>query len=248
MAKKLPISLEKEIIKYHSRQGRKKSSFYIVEGERCCREALSSTAKTRYALVTEKGLAKLAFLPKCDIFHISEKEFNELSLTENGQGIMLIMEKVPFLKPHYSDPYLLVLDGLQEPGNVGTILRTALAVGLTEVALTKGTADAYNPKAVRSGMGAHFKLRICHIENLQAVKDDVEGQIWLTTPRDGESCYSEKFDLEKGALVFGEEGSGISDFSSGQKVTIPMPGDAESLNVAQAATVFLFEGVRRGLI
>ena len=76
----------------------------------------------------------------------------------------------------------------------------------------------------------------------------MEGKVWLTTPRDGLSCYADDFDLKGGALVFGEEGGGISDFSNGEKVTIPMPGDAESLNVAQAATVFLFEGVRRKLL
>ena len=161
---------------------------------------------------------------------------------------MFIVEKTPILKPLFVDPCILVLDGLQEPGNVGTILRTALAVGLKEVVLTRGTADPYNPKVVRSGMGAHFKLRICQVANLQEIKDNISGKLWLTTPRDGASCYDEEFELANGALVFGEEGNGIADFSLGTKVTIPMPGDAESLNVAQAATVFLFEGVRRGLL
>ena len=248
MVKKLPISLEKEIKKYHSRQGRKKASFYVVEGERCCNEAISTGISIRFMLVTKRGLDKLFQLPKCEIYEVDEKAFDVLSLTENGQGIMLIMEKLPILKPLLSDPFALVLDGLQEPGNVGTIMRTALAVGLKEIILTKGTVDPYNPKVVRSGMGAHFKIRISQIESLSDIKGIVPGKVWLTTPRNGISCYSDGFNLQGGALVFGEEGNGISDFSLGEKVTVPMPGDAESLNVAQAATVFLFEGVRRKLL
>ncbi|MCH2206150.1 MAG: RNA methyltransferase [Lentisphaerales bacterium] len=248
MAQKLPNSLEKEIKKYKTRQGRKKASFYVVEGERCCDEAILAGVEIKFAVLTEKGLARLRGLPDCPLYSVSDKEFESLSQTENGQGVMFIVEKTPILKPLYSDPYILVLDGLQEPGNVGTILRTALAVGLKEVVLTKGTADPYNPKVVRSGMGAHFKLRICHVESLKEIKESLTGSLWLTTPRDGVSCYDESFELSDGALVFGEEGNGIADFSLGEKVTIPMPGNAESLNVAQAATVFLFEGVRRGLL
>lgn len=248
MGQKLPNSLEKELKKIKTRQGRKKASFYVVEGERCCEEAISSGTELKYGVVTERGLDKFSKLPDCPLYSVSEKEFEALSMTENAQGLMLIVEKTPILKPSFVDPFLLVLDGLQEPGNVGTILRTALAVGLTEVVLTKGTADPYNPKVVRSGMGAHFKLRICQIDNLSEIKSRVKGNIWLTTPRDGLSCYEDEFDLKEGVLVFGEEGNGIGDFSVGQKVTIPMPGNAESLNVAQAATVFLFEGVRRKLL
>ncbi|MCM8533976.1 MAG: RNA methyltransferase, partial [Lentisphaeraceae bacterium] len=106
----------------------------------------------------------------------------------------------------------------------------------------------FNPKVVRSAMGAHFKMTLSQIDDISTLGELVKGKVWLTTPRDGVSCYAEEFDLKCGALVFGEEGGGISDFASGEKVTIPMPGDAESLNVAQAATVFLFEGVRRKLL
>ena len=215
MAQKLPNSLEKEIKKYKTRQGKKKASFYVVEGERCCEEAITAGIELKFAVLTEKCQSRLKSLPDCPLYSVSEKEFEALSLTENGQGIMFIVEKMPILKPLFSDPCILVLDGLQEPGNVGTILRTALAVGLKEVVLTRGTADPYNPKVVRSGMGAHFKLRICQVANLQEIKDNISGKLWLTTPRDGASCYDEEFELANGALVFGEEGSGIADFLSG---------------------------------
>ena len=248
MDQKLPNSLEKELKKIKTRQGRKKSSFYIVEGERCCEEAIASGTKLSYGLATERGFAKFSKLPDCPLYSVSEKEFELLSMTENAQGLMLVVGKMPILKPSFVDPFILVLDGLQEPGNVGTILRTALAVGLTEVVLTKGTVDPFNPKVVRSGMGAHFKLRICQVDSLSDISEHISGKLWLTTPRDGLSCYDQSFDLKDGGLVLGEEGNGIADFSLGNKVTIPMPGDAESLNVAQAATIFLFEGVRRGLL
>ncbi|MCM8531223.1 MAG: RNA methyltransferase, partial [Lentisphaeraceae bacterium] len=133
MHQKLPNSLEKEIKKYQSRQGRKKATFYIVEGERCCNEAELASHLVRFVIATEKGLERLQIALDCPRYLVSEKEFSSLSLTENGQGIMLIVEKTPISKPLFKDPFALVLDGLQEPGNVGTIIRTALAIGLKEV-------------------------------------------------------------------------------------------------------------------
>lgn len=249
--RKLPSSLEKILIKYQNRQGRKKADFYLVEGKRCCEEAFRFAVNgIRCVISSDESLLDNLSSPLLPRYQLDQCKFDSLSQTENAQGIMLMVDKPVLQSPVMKDPFLLVLDGLQEPGNMGTILRTALAVGLTEVALTKGTVDPYNPKAVRAGMGAQFRLNITQIGSLSdlASKSLCDGNIWLTTPRGGVSCYEEVFDLRGGVLVFGEEGDGIKDLSLGRKVSIPMPGAAESLNVAQAATLFLFEGVRRGLL
>ena len=246
----LPKSYEKELIKYKTRQGRKKADFLVVEGLRCCSEVLKSqNRRIRYMLSTNSRNEPV-FSGDFPKYICSQQQFDSLSFTENSQGVMLVVDKLEFCSLDYTDPFLLVLDGLQEPGNMGTILRTAEAVGLKEVLITKGTVDPYNPKSIRAGMGSQFGLKIGMCENVAELINQPElkdKKVWLTTPHDGESCYSPQFDLKNSILVFGEEGGGIQDFSTGSKVMIPMPGKAESLNVAQAVTVFLFEGVRQNL-
>ena len=246
----LPKACEKELIKYKTRQGRKKANFVVVEGQRCCSEVLKSQKRTiRYLLSSGDQLPE-GITVDFPIYSCSEAQFESLSFTENSQGLMLVVEKEGFSPLSFSDPFLLVLDGLQEPGNVGTILRTAQAVGLKEVALTKGTVDPFNPKSIRAGMGAQFSMNFSYYNNIKDLVEESslsERKVWLTTPHSGLSCYSSEFNLKDSILVFGEEGGGIQDFSTGQKVAIPMPGKVESLNVAQAVTIFLFEGVRQGL-
>ena len=250
MPQNLPRVLEKELVKYKTRQGRKKADFVVAEGQRCCSEILKSQKCTiRYMLVADNG----EISKNCHNFPVywcSKEQFESLSFTENSQGIMLVIDRPTNATFQLCDPFLLVLDGLQEPGNMGTILRTALAVGLKEVALTKGTVDPFNPKSIRAGMGSQFNLRFSIVDSLADLKNSEalkKRKVWLTTPHGGISCYSNEFKLENSLLVLGEEGSGIQDFSVGEKVMIPMPGKSESLNVAQAATIFIFEGVRQNL-
>ncbi|KEI35943.1 TrmH family RNA methyltransferase [Allofrancisella frigidaquae] len=247
----LTQKLQKEIKKLHSNQGRKKSQFYIIEGLRCCQEALVRLDKTQIAALI---LTRESDNESYDIeqkFIVSEKEFTELSQTHNSQGIMLLAYKPEVKDLKFNDDFLLVLDRIQDPGNMGTILRTAIAVGLTEVALINGTVDPFNPKAIRAGMGAQFSLTFGYFESLKELCNHPQikqRQIWLTTPHEGISCYDQSFKLNNSILVFGEEANGIVDFSLGQKTMIPTLSNIESLNVAQAATIYLFESLRQKLI
>ncbi len=235
-----------------TRQGRRKSGLFTAEGQRCAAEALAALpAFCDFVLIDgDADPTRLpAFPPGLPVYRDAAAAFKELAQTENPQGIIVVLRRPEFGTPQFQGAFTLVLDGLQDPGNIGTILRTAWACGLREAVVTEGTVDPYNAKAVRAGMGAQFRLTIGKVENLQelaALPTCAGRTAWLTTPRDGVSCFAPEFDLRGGLLVFGEEGGGVSDFSIGRRVTIPMPGAAESLNVAQAATVFLFEGVRRG--
>ena len=235
-------------MKLKTRGGRRKSEYFLCEGKRCCEEALKHTPHLIKTCVVDSESNLPAAIGES--YLLSNKEIAELSLTENPQGILFLMKR-----PEKSDlskdlkPFILVLDGVAEPGNMGTILRTALAVGLKKVVLTNGTVDPYNAKAVRSGMGAQFRLDFIYVNSLADLAASFPGsKFWLTSPRAEISLYSKEFDLAESFLVFGEEGDGIQDFSVGERVNIPMPGDTESLNVAQAATLFLFEGVRRNLM
>jgi RNA methyltransferase, TrmH family len=249
MKNEIPKRFSRELNKLTTRQGRRKSEYFLCEGKRCCSEALEACIDEVEALLYTEATAVIYKDMGCKTFELSDKDFLIYAQTENPQGVMLLMKKPVASSVKLCDDYLLVLDGLSEPGNVGTILRTAQAVGLTEVVLTRGSVDPYNAKAIRAGMGAQFKMNICMVEDLASLASLVpDKKMWLTSPLAETDLYSENFTLKDSILVFGEEGDGIKDFSVGERVKIPMPGAAESLNVAQAATLFLFEGVRESLL
>jgi len=183
------------------------------------------------------------------IWELSDREFKELSETETPQGIMAVFKRPELLAPQGAGvPFTLILDQVADPGNMGTILRTAWAVGLDSCWLVKGSADPYSPKAVRSGMGAQFALKLVQSDTLQdavlAARRLGVSRVWCTMPGGGVSIFDKAFVCKGSALIIGNEANGISDPSVGEAVTIPMPGHAESLNAAQAATVFLVESIR----
>lgn len=260
----MPITnrLRKTCTAAANHHSRRKNGQFIAEGLRCCREAIirrpewiemvffaDSFAESDEARQLSQMAAKHALKPEI----ISAKELAQLADTPNPQGVLVILNKPqPLLPQTLAEPFTLVLDRIAEPGNLGTILRTAWAVGLTQVWHVKGGGDPFAPKVVRAGMGAQFALDLPQFESLAQATDHFKTlggkQIWMTLPQADISVFDEqRFTLEHSALVIGNEANGISDPSLGLPVTIPMPGHAESLNAAQAATVFLCEAVRRKL-
>ncbi len=141
----------------------------------------------------------------------------------------------------------VLLEDIQDPGNLGTILRCAAASGVREVLLSKGCVDVYSPKVLRAGMGAHFVLSIHEQVELEPAMRGFAGRKLVTYLDGSSSLYSQ--DLTGAvALVFGNEGAGVSPALlalADARIRIPMPGHAESLNVAMAATICLFERVRQ---
>ncbi|WP_373740405.1 TrmH family RNA methyltransferase [Neisseria sp.] len=142
----------------------------------------------------------------------------------------------------------VILDGVQDPGNVGTILRSAAAAGVKTLVLGTNCADAWSPKVLRAGMGAHFLLDICTQADLLEWRAGFADKVYATTlGGKAESLYRLNL-TEPAAWVFGSEGSGVSiamQEQADRKVYIPMAGETESLNVAMAATVCLFEQMRQ---
>ena len=147
------------------------------------------------------------------------------------------------------DPFLLALDRLGDPGNFGTICRTLRSTGLSELWYTRGSVDPYGDKAVRSALGAQFALSLRSFENLEALRERAVyfgyPKVYLTDPHAGEDCFRCSGLFDRSVVVIGAEADGVSALNGAARVTIPMPGNYESLNAAQAATVFLFEYVRR---
>ena len=147
-------------------------------------------------------------------------------------------------------PFILALDQLNDPGNFGTIARTFRAIGGRELWYTKGSVDPWCDKAIRSGMGAQFSLRLRRFEDLKVLVSEAEklgfGTCFIADPHKGESCFTAPGLFDHSVVVIGSEANGVTcSPENARSVIIPMPGDYESLNAAQAATVLLLEHVRR---
>lgn len=232
------------------RHGWRKSPYFVCEGERCCAEAMNHRPDwIEFGVCTEEVKATIASEDGPEFCVVSQAEFQSLSLTENPQGILLVLRK-PVPQSFVAPPVSLVpvLDCLADPGNVGTILRTCWGMGFHTVVWTRGTVHPLNPKAIRAGMGAQFALNLHQIDTLDDLSSLApEYPIWVTRPGAPISCIDDAF-TATGFIVMGNEANGVGDVDGGRDVSIPMPGHAESLNVAQAATIVLYEVVRRTLI
>lgn len=167
--------------------------------------------------------------------------------TQTPQGVLLVVEQKELPLPAELD-FVLVLDQVRDPGNTGTLLRTAKSAGVQAVLLTQGSTDAFAPKVVRSAMGAHFTLPIVTLpeDEITAIAEQNRLAVWAAAA-DAEESYAEvDFSLPL-ALVIGSEAHGVSHqmMQSAAGLKIPMPGGGESLNAAIAGAVLMFEVVRQ---
>jgi TrmH family RNA methyltransferase len=172
--------------------------------------------------------------------------FAELSPVETPTGIIAVIG-IPHFKPVTNPHFCLFLEDIQDPGNMGSILRSATAAGVQLACLSAGCVDAWSPKVLRGGMGAHFALAIEEGVDLPKKAVMFEGMVVATRMRAARSVY--ELDL-RGQVAFciGNEGAGVTEallMAADEQASIPMPGAVESLNAAAAAAVFLFERVRQ---
>jgi TrmH family RNA methyltransferase len=256
----MKISPDKLLRRASSRHNRRKHNLVLCEGLRVCREALLRWPDRVRLLVSSADFdseetADLGSIlpPRLARVELPAREFAKFAETENPQGVLLILERSGEAALDVADDqFVLVLDRVQDPGNAGTILRTAWAAGVRTVIATSGTVDLFSPKPLRAGMGAQFSMNIHVLGDLCEVRNRLKRlefpRMWESVPSGGVSCYSDEFDLRKSALVVGNEANGSALLPDSDRVTIPMPGAAESLNAAQAATILIFESVRRGLV
>lgn len=190
-------------------------------------------------------------IAKLNCIYVAEKILNTITDVINPQGIMAVIEK-PTLEENpidFNQEVSLILDNIQDPGNMGTILRTADSINLKQIIVSKGSADCYNPKVVRSTMGAIFRINIIESEDLtKTIKEMKKNKIKIATT----SLQTEKsiYDInyEKTAIVIGNEANGVSDEVlelADEKIKIPMPGKTESLNASVATAVILYEATRQ---
>ncbi len=231
----------------NSAKDRRKEQLYVIEGINIVKQAIYSEAPIESIIISEDFNLKEAFssdsITEYKVF--SKQRFDELSDTVNSQGIMCIVAMSEANINSYEKN--LVIDKVQDPGNLGAIIRSADAFGVDNIFITKGSCDVYNPKVVRSTMGSIFHLNI--------IKDLSNIDIYNILSENNVKTYAALLDIKarhinnitterKWALILGNESKGIDDFwknKASYKVMIPMLGKAESLNVAIAGSIILYQ-------
>lgn len=227
----------------------------LLDGPHLLVEALSRHWPLRAVLFSDSGLRKteiaalasaLESLPDCA--SLPDTLFAQLSPVDAPSGVLALIELPQPAAPPRLDDTVLVLDAVQDPGNLGSILRTAAAAGIGEILLGAGCAQAWSPRVLRAGMGAHFVLDIHERVELAAALDGFAGPVLATAlGADSRSLY--ELNLARPlAWLFGGEGQGLSSALLARadvRVRIPMAAGVESLNVGAAAAVCLFEQARQ---
>ncbi|MBC5729658.1 TrmH family RNA methyltransferase [Pseudoflavonifractor hominis] len=228
---------------------RRSQKQYLCEGEKLVGEALRWSAGVE-TLVYARGKTPPEDLPQeIRLVEVPEGLFESLSTVETPQGVLAVCRRPETALPETMAPGgYLVLDGLQDPGNVGTIWRTADALGAAGVVLLPRCADPFSPKTVRSTMGACFRLPVWEtdLEHLCPRLEAAEIPLYATALREDTADVRE-LPLERAAVVIGSEGRGISQEALARcekTIRIPMRERCESLNAAAAATVVLWEMAR----
>ena len=250
--------LIKDIKSLNRKRNRWKNRLFIVEGIKIIEEAIINGIGIKNILFSdsffesEEGtIFYNSIKNRENIIKIKDSLFNSISDTENPQGIMGICEfNIRDISDigGFNNPSILFLDGVQDPGNMGTIIRTADAFNIDGIILGEGSVDPYNLKVVRATMGSIFRvpLYICNnsIESIMDLKD--KGFKILATSLDGSAIYDSDF---KGKIlcVIGNEANGVNPKIleiSDKHIKIPMPGNAESLNAGVAASIIMYEAMR----
>ncbi len=227
-----------------ARKGRRESGCFLVEGRKMVEEALASAFDVETVLVQEgMELPDGLTMP---VYELPAHVLAAVCDTKTPQGIAAVvrMKEQSALGKH-----IVVLDGVQDPGNVGTIIRTADAAGLDGVLLSTQCADVFSPKVLRATMGSIFRMNLRTTDDLpgELTKLREKGYSILSSQLDGTPFYEREKVAERFALIIGNEGNGVSEQvqqTATHQVRLPMRGGAESLNAAIAAAIMMYELMR----
>ncbi len=247
----------KHVKKLKDKKYREQSNEYVIEGIKLVEEAINENAKIKQIVIceectkTQEISKKLMYeIASFDCIYVTENVFNNITEVKNPQGILAVIErKNSENEINYNEDIIVALDGIQDPGNLGTILRTVDSIGLKQILVSKETADVYNPKVVRSTMGAIFRVKVIECEDLEKTLKEIKKhkyEIVVTSLQTNESIYD--IEYNKKVIVIGNEANGVSkeiQEMADKKVKIPMLGKTESLNASVATGVVLYEYVRQ---
>lgn len=251
----------KQLVQWQKkRKSRDEDGVFLVEGIRMFVEAPEKNVQAVY--VSESFYNKKKEELRLDDWGkkleiLSDSVFSHVSDTKTPQGVLLVMKQMSYELEDVTQgsegkekPLLMVLDNLQDPGNLGTILRAGEAAGVTGVIMSKDTVDIYNPKVIRSTMGSIYRMPFVYVEDLPNVVESlVEAGIHTYAAHlKGKNSYEEEDYRSGTAFLIGNEGNGLRDEVADAAeiyVKIPMCGAVESLNAAIASSVLMFEAARQ---
>jgi TrmH family RNA methyltransferase len=234
------------------RKYRDKLGLYLIEGTNLLEEATLEGAQVETVLV-RKGYGPIPQELTEKSFLVEPAIFDRLAQTENSQGVIAMVKKPEFSQAAWIEKgaggNFLVLDRLQDPGNIGTLIRTADAAGYSLVIAMKGTADIYSPKVVRAAAGSLFRVPVVLINDSHELISFIKaaGGKLVATCFDTDRYYFQEDLTRNVALIIGNEGNGISQElleRADVKIKIPMAGTIESLNAAVAGALLMYEKVR----
>ena len=240
-------AMVKNYQKLQTSKGRKKDEAYMIEGEHLVEEAIQSNIQIQRLVVSEEQVQLYeSWIQKYPTMIVSKELFEKLSMTQTNQGILAIVPLEKKTLVEVPKGRYLIVDAVQDPGNLGTIIRTADAAGFDAVVLGEGCVDLYNDKVVRSMQGSQFHVAIYH-ENLMDVYGKLKENhipIAVTALHRDAKDFKWLTGRESVAIVVGNEGNGVreelieaADFI----IQIPMFGQAESLNVAIATGILMYQ-------
>ena len=251
----------KHVKKLKEKKYRDEYNEFIIEGIKITQEAIEEKAKIKAVIICEDCKNQSAIpnellyeVAKMNCIYVSEKVFMSISDVTNPQGIMAIIEKEneENLKIDFSNDKILILDNIQDPGNMGTIIRTCDSLNMKQIIVSKGSSDIYNPKVVRATMGAIFRIKIIESDDLVKTIKELKKhkfKVYATDLKTKNTIYN--VDYKKSAVIIGNEANGVSQEvldESSYRIKIPMLGKTESLNAGVATSIVLYEMFRNELI
>lgn len=247
----------KHVKKLKDKKFRDESNEFIIEGIKLIEEAIQENVKIKQVVICEEcektnAISKTLMyeISRYDCVYVTQAVFNSITQVVAPQGIFAIAEKNnTTMQIDYSEDVIVALDNIQDPGNLGTILRTVDSCGLKQIIVSKGTVDVYNPKVVRSTMGAIFRVKVIECEDLSKsikIARKHHFKLQVTSLQAEKTIYD--VDYKKKIIVIGNEANGVSEEIqdlSDEKVRIPMLGKTESLNASVATGIVLYEYTRQ---
>ena len=252
-------SKDNELVKYikklKDKKYREEYNVFLVEGLKMVEEAIKEKAKIEKIIICEEFLSDnlnqkelLYELAKEDVVYVNDKIFKYITDVVSPQGILAIVQKNKISEINYKENLFLILDNIQDPGNMGTILRTADSIGLNQIIILKGSADCCNQKVVRSSMGAIFRINIIETQDLIKTVKELKKhkiKIYATDLKTDKTIYDVEY--KKTAIVIGNEANGVSKELleiADERIKIPMRGKAESLNASVATGIILYNAIK----
>lgn len=245
----------KSFLKLYKRKYRDREGLYIIEGENLIDEAVRNGAVLRQIFIREdydvsryKGIEDSG----TPVYSLSKQLFDKAADTDTPQGIAAVSEKPLYTEEEFfrGTDSIIVLDRLQDPGNIGTIIRTADAAGFKGAVVMKGTADLFSPKTVRAAAGSLYRVKLLYIDTPERTAEMMRahGKNTVCTSPYAETVFYDADMAENAAVIIGNEANGAcEEFMrlADMTVTLPMEGSIESLNAAVAASVVMYESVRQ---